>query len=44
MIMMGIKNDVNDGLTSVSEPFVEITGERIETEKKNWENTLGHVN
>jgi hypothetical protein len=42
--MMGIKNDVNDGLTSGNELFVEITGERLEIAKKNWENRLGIVN
>ena len=41
--MVDIKNDVNDGpdgLTSRNEPFVEITGEQIETVKENWESTL----
>jgi hypothetical protein len=38
--MVDIKNDVNDGFTSRNEPFVEITGEQIETVKENWESTL----
>jgi hypothetical protein len=38
--MVDIKNDVNDGLTSRNEPFVEITGEQIETVNENWESTL----
>jgi hypothetical protein len=38
--MVDIKNDVNDGLTSRNEPFVEITGEQIETVKEIWESTL----
>ena len=38
--MIDIKNDVNDALTSRNEPFVEITGEQIETVKENWESTL----
>ena len=38
--MVDIKNDVNDGLTSRNEPFVEIIGEQIETVKENWESTL----
>jgi hypothetical protein len=32
-MMMGLKNDVNDGLTSVSELFVEITGKQTEKSK-----------
>jgi len=38
--MVDIKNDVNDGFTSRNEPFVEITGEQIETVKEIWESTL----
>ena len=38
--MVDIKNDVNDRLTSRNEPFVEITGEQIETVNENWKSAL----
>src|SRR5919107_5731969 len=41
IIMVHIKNDANDGLTSRNEPFVEITGKQIEnSEGKLGEYTL----